>query len=254
MPKLQSFFSRFSFLNTTSAVSSLAFVRSELNTMKLLTSAALLNIIGSSIAASNCTSESLHAPSIYGVKVLDIAANEVHNYTEFSLPPGTIDLKRYTIDFCNITLTYEHPGWADQVAVNIWLPLSGWNGRVQALGGGGYSASYGPIYLTQSVAAGFATIATNSGHVANVVTQNSLKWALLSSFNLNLPLIEDWGYKTLGELATFGKAISAEYYGRQPEYSYFSGCSGGGRQAMALAQRYPEAFDGILAVAPAMCK
>ncbi|KAK4505928.1 hypothetical protein PRZ48_003893 [Zasmidium cellare] len=121
-----------------------------------------------------------------------------------------------------------------------------------ALGGGGYSGSYGFIYLAQAVGKGFAAIATDSGHPASVLHQNSLNWTLLSSGNLNLPLIEDFGYQTLGELSTFGKAVTGQYYSRQPDFSYFNGCSGGGRQAMAIAQRYPEAFDGILAVAPAM--
>ncbi|KAF2160908.1 hypothetical protein M409DRAFT_70193 [Zasmidium cellare ATCC 36951] len=160
--------------------------------------------------------------------------------------------KLYIINFCNITLTYQHPGWNDTVNINVWLPLSGWNGRLWALGGGGYSASYGSIYLAQAVGKGFAAIATDSGHQAFVLHQNSLEWALLRSGNLNLPLIEDFGYRTLGELADFGKAVTTEYYGRQPDLSYFNGCSGGGRQAMAIAQRHPQAFDGVLAVAPAM--
>lgn len=217
---------------------------------------ALLSIAGPSIASISCRPEGFHSPTIKGVQVLNIEANEVHNYTSFSLAPGTSPAsgKIYTIDFCNVTLTYEHPDWNDEIHVNVWLPLSAWNGRMLAVGGGGYSASYGFIYLAQAVGKGFAAIATDSGHNASILTQNSLNWTLFSSGTLNLPLIEDWGYKTLGELSILGKAITSGFYGRDPSFSYFDGCSGGGRQAMALAQRFPQAFDGILAAAPAMCK
>lgn len=217
---------------------------------------ALLSIATPTIASIGCQPENFHPPAVKGLQILNIDANEVDNHTRFSLAPGTspADGKLYTINFCNITVTYEHPGWNDEVHVNIWLPLSGWNGRMLAVGGGGYSASYGFVYLAQGVGKGFACIATDSGHDASVLRQNSLNWTLFSSGNLNLPLVEDWGYKTLGELSTFGKAITSEYYGRDPGFTYFDGCSGGGRQAMALAQRFPSAFDGILAAAPAMCK
>jgi hypothetical protein len=60
-----------------------------------------------------------------------------------------------------------------------------------------------------------------------------------------------FGYRSEHDLAQTAKAIIGAYYGRAPAFSYFDGVSDGGHEALALAQRYPRDFDGILAGAPA---
>jgi hypothetical protein len=70
--------------------------------------------------------------------------------------------------------------------------------------------------------------------------------------NFNYPLIEDFASRTLGELSVIAKHATKDYFSVGPAYSYFTGCSNGGRQGLELAQSFPDAFDGILAGAPAV--
>ena len=77
-------------------------------------------------------------------------------------------------------------------------------------------------------------------------------FALDSNGRLNRPLIEDFAFRGVHDLAVVGKAVTAAYYGARAKFAYWNGCSTGGRQGMAEAQRYPNDFDGILAGAPAI--
>lgn len=61
----------------------------------------------------------------------------------------------------------------------------------------------------------------------------------------------NFGHLAVHRTAEVSKAIIGSYYGSNPRYCYFIGCSRGGGQAMMEAQRYPDDFDGIVAGAPA---
>ena len=52
------------------------------------------------------------------------------------------------------------------------------------------------------------------------------------------PLRVVFGYRSEHDLALTAKAIITAYYGRGPAFSYFNGVSDGGREALAMAQRY----------------
>jgi feruloyl esterase len=123
----------------------------------------------------------------------------------------------------------------------VWMPASGWNGKFQAVGGGGFAGviSYGAI--ATALNRGYATASTDTGH-----STPGGSWAL------NRPeLVIDFGYRAIHEMTVRAKAVIAAFYGNPPRYSYFVGCSTGGRQGLMEAQRYPNDYDGIVAGAPA---
>lgn len=143
-------------------------------------------------------------------------------------------------DYCRVegTLSPE-PTSSIRFATNI--PINNWNGRLIMLGNGGYAggalAGAGP-YLAD----GYATAVTDTGHTkANDGTV----------FYNNRVTEIDYGYRAVHLTTAISKSILAANQGRTPSYSYFNGCSTGGRQALMSAQRYPDDFDGIIAGSPA---
>ncbi len=204
-------------------------------------------------SALECSPTAISNPDLLGATILDVQANEAHNYTTYGLGPGNNNGGILTISFCNVTVIYTHPGWDDTVTTQVWLPLDNWNGRFQALGGGGYSTGTGSLYLSYAVSQGFASASTDGGHPGGATTvMTDLTWALSSVNNVNWFLLENYASKATNDMAEIGKQITKTYYKTAATYAYFNGCSGGGRQALAMAQEFPDAFDGILAVAPAI--
>ncbi|MFI5800850.1 tannase/feruloyl esterase family alpha/beta hydrolase [Streptomyces sp. NPDC051677] len=150
---------------------------------------------------------------------------------------------------CDVTVLLSHPGVGDRVTTRVWLPLESWNGRYQSTGGGGYSASGGEAALATAVKSGYSAASTDAGVSTNGLDPSS--WALDSQGRVNTGLLEDFSSRSLHDMAVIGKQITAGFYDRQTFYSYWNGCSTGGRQGWMEAQRYPDDYDGIMAAAPA---
>lgn len=129
-----------------------------------------------------------------------------------------------------------------EIRFTVWLP-DVWNQRFLMGGGGGFVGSVQNQALA-SLNQGYATAGTDTGHDAPGIQAG---WALH-----NLDRQVNYGHLAVHRTAETAKGIIRAYYGAEPRYSYFSGCSNGGRQALMLAQRYPEDFDGVVSGAPAL--
>jgi len=89
----------------------------------------------------------------------------------------------------------------------------------------------------------FATMSTDTGHNSS---SGSGEWA----YN-NPEAITNWAYRAMHGSVEISKQIIQGYYSQKPTYSYYLGCSTGGRQGLKEADAYPDDFDGIIAGAPA---
>jgi hypothetical protein len=147
---------------------------------------------------------------------------------------------------CRVTAYTTHPPMGDKVKIWIAIPTSNWNGRFMGTGGGGFSGG-NAMGVNQPVAQGYAAGATDTGHESI-----SGSFALNADGKLNWQLIRDNGHVGIHEMTVIGKALTERLYGVAPKYSYFNGCSTGGRQGLMEAQRYPQDYDGIVSGAPAI--
>src|SRR5690348_10288542 len=179
---------------------------------------------------------------IAGLSCLPAFAASCDSLAALDLPRAAITSARVTGDpaSCRVAATLR-PSSDSDIKIEVWLPVSGWNGKYQAVGNGGWSGSINTRAMAQAVVRGYATSSTDTGHAGGS-----------ASFALGHPeKLIDYAYRSEHLMAVTAKALIAAYYGKGPRLSYWNGCSAGGKQALKEAQMYPADFDGIIAGAPA---
>ena len=120
-----------------------------------------------------------------------------------------------------------------------------WNERLLMGGNGGFAGVINR-QVARSATYGYATVTTNTGH-ADPDDGAGGKWAL------NNPERQiDYAFLGVHRTVEVAKVLAKAFYGSEPRYSYFDGCSNGGRQGLMEVERYPEDFDGVIAGAPAI--
>lgn len=138
-------------------------------------------------------------------------------------------------DMCRVVGTI-----APAINFEVWMPVSGeWNGRLQAVGGGGLAGIISYSAMALAINDGYVTTSTDTGHLSS-----DFSWMSDNG------LVEDYGYRAIHQMTVKAKSVLNEYYGHAQEYAYFNGCSTGGRQGLMEAQRYPNDYDGIVSGAP----
>ena len=135
---------------------------------------------------------------------------------------------------------------APEIAFEVNLP-DRWNRRFYMTGNGGLAGD--PVDTpanqdrTQGLTNGFVHARTNTGHDA----RNEPSGTFVLS---NPQKAIDYAYRAVHVTADTAKKLANDYYARPVTFSYWNSCSNGGRQGLLEAQRYPDEFDGIVAVAP----
>jgi Tannase and feruloyl esterase len=137
---------------------------------------------------------------------------------------------------------------APQTHFELELPVNSWQGRYLQNGCGGYCGTVSSQTFPScdaKLGGDFAMATDDEGHV----TAAGLGGGGLFAFN-DQKLRNEYGYESEQALYEVSREIIKDYYGVYPNTSYFNGCSDGGREAMEMAERYPDDFNGIIAGAP----
>ena len=129
------------------------------------------------------------------------------------------------------------PSPTSNIHFELWMPESNWNGNLEISGNGGLAGAISLGPMAASVRNGYAAASTDTGHTA----QEPREWLQ------DRDRLIDYSYRGLHLTTVNAKAIINAYYSHNPKFSFFSGCSFGGKQGLTEAQRFPADFDGILA-------
>jgi pimeloyl-ACP methyl ester carboxylesterase len=124
-----------------------------------------------------------------------------------------------------------------------------WNGRFYFAGGGGTNGNLGDALGGGALARGYAVVAQDSGH-NNAV--NTTREAGIATFGYDPRARIDFGYRSYDQVTRLAKKLIELHYARGPEFSYYVGCSEGGREGLVMSQRFPQHFDGVVAGNPGM--
>lgn len=208
--------------------------------MKLLISAVL--VVVPAVAATTC--ENLTSVKAANTTITSAQMVQAGGFVPAGGPAdgqASFDFKKVPA-FCRVQGVMQ-PSADSHIEFEVWLPMSGWNGRYEGLGNGGFAGTIDFGGLADAVANGYAAAGTDTGHKGGAI---NAQWALGHPEK-----VTDFGYRAIHETADRAKAIVAAFYGNRARHSYFSSCSNGGREALMEAQRFPDDYDGILAGAPA---
>lgn len=191
------------------------------------------------------------------------AAPDCQALAQLSLPQASIDLAvpvakgdRLALwrggapmpmpeSFCRVRgVATPVPG--SRIGFEVWLPEAArWNGKFMQAGNGGTAGSVPLGSLLDGVQRGYAAAATDGGHEWPDGLDYGWAWQQPGR-------VVDFGWRAVQQTSTVARRVITAHFRRAPAKAYFVGCSDGGRDALMAAQRFPEAWDGIVAGAPAL--
>jgi feruloyl esterase len=143
------------------------------------------------------------------------------------------------------------------ISFELRMPTTTWNGDFFFTGGSGNDGVVaeavgatlgGGTAFPPALYRGYAVITQNSGHTTDDLNANNADQN--DGFGYDPQARYDYGYQQTGTMTPIAKSILTSFYGISPVYSYYLGCSNGGRDAMVASQRWGDMFDGIVAGDP----
>ena len=231
-----------------------------------------MNLPGRLLLGTVCAVLSANAVRAHGTKpaLAECTALTSHSYSpllpnESLIETAVVNAATATVpEHCQVQGTIEAgragygptPGDSTSASLNqtyairwmLRLPAD-WNGRFYFAGGGGTNGNVGDAMGGGALARGYAVVSQDSGHnnAVNVTTE-----AATATFGYDPRARVDFGYRSYDLVTRLAKSLIRAHYGRRPEFSYYVGCSEGGREGLVMSQRFPWHFDGIVSGNPGM--
>jgi len=146
--------------------------------------------------------------------------------------------------YCRVLMVLT-PSTDSHIEAAVFLPAENWNGKLQVVGNGGWAGTVSYPAMAAALREGYAAASNDTGHRSNDAGGGGM-------FGLGHPeKITDFAYRAMHETVVKAKLIVTAFYGKGPKYSYYNGCSTGGRQGLVEVTRFPDDFDAVAAGAPA---
>ncbi|RIY36192.1 tannase/feruloyl esterase family alpha/beta hydrolase [Psittacicella gerlachiana] len=227
----------------------------------LATSLAFLGFANSSFASKNqATTKSFNLEACQNINALNLGDNvkitqvSINQTGKIPADPmsaftggSPVDLE--TAPHCVIRGIIDERVGADSKPYGTQFELrlpSNWNQAFLFQGGGGVDGFVAPAVGSVPINTAKAVPALSRGYA--VVSMDGGHPNPTPEFGLDQQARLDFAYQAIGKVVTIAKQIVTSTYGQKPTYSFFMGCSNGGREAMIAAQRYPTEFNGVIAV------
>ena len=147
--------------------------------------------------------------------------------------------------FCRVAVVIK-PSAESNIHAEVWLPASGWNHRFLGVGNGGWGGTINYPSMAGALRQGFAVGSSDMG-TGGFSNPDRSTWTVLESDER----LRDFGFRATHLMTAEAKALLAAFYGNPPSFSYWNGCSTGGKQGLAEAQRFPDDYNGIVEGDPA---
>jgi serine/threonine protein kinase len=211
--------------------------------LQALNAGQAFNLRGRVTAGGAGTQPAMSCESLIDIKLPQTTITLTRSVPAGSFTPPGSDPIQNLPGFCQIEGVIK-PATDSDIRFEVWMPDSGWNGKFRAVGNNGFGGSINYDDMAPAVRNGYATASTDTGHVSD---ERDAGWALAHPEK-----VADLGYRAVHEMTEKSKVVIGTFYGKAPQWSFFEGCSNGGREALMEAQRFPEDFQGILAGAPAI--
>ncbi|PYH91624.1 feruloyl esterase B [Aspergillus ellipticus CBS 707.79] len=212
--------------------------------MRLQSLLSLVTLPGAAVAGdafqSRCSSfqDQINIHNVTVRSVEYVAAGQ--NVSQAEVAPVCKSSLQASIDFCRVTMNISTSDrshlWAE-----AWLPRN-YTGRFVSTGNGGLAGCVQETDLNFAATYGFATVGTNGGHDGDTA----------EPFFNNPEVLADFAYRSVHAGAVVGKELTRLFYPEGFNYSYYLGCSTGGRQGYQQVQRFPDDYDGVVAGSAAM--